>query len=183
MQLKSTILNGNKSIKDGTMSEYWKEKNPPKHYTDEDYLLEGKRAIVGRRLSQAIKNGTLRRALMCWTCGKLGKTQGHHYKGYDFPFDVWWLCAKCNVNLRGYHDGSIDLQKARKLIIDKYFNRRMYYFEWYAKQTESCCACGVPDEAGNMALISDTHEEGKFILCQRCCHAMFGEVQEKKTKS
>lgn len=38
---------------------------------------------------------------------------GHHWRGYDFPLEVWWVCRRCNVRLRGRHDGSLTLDQAR----------------------------------------------------------------------
>jgi hypothetical protein len=44
---------------------------------------------------------------------------GHHWKGYEFPADVWWLCDRCHTRLRFagvQHDGQTTLEKARELI-------------------------------------------------------------------
>lgn len=56
------------------------------------------------RVRTAIKNGLLARPSSCSRCGEPDKKpitgvhsiQGHHYKGYDYPLDVEWLCPKCH---------------------------------------------------------------------------------------
>ena len=40
----------------------------------------------------------------------------HHWKGYEFHDDVWWLCYSCNRKLFGKHDGSISKEDARRYI-------------------------------------------------------------------
>lgn len=57
-----------------------------------------------RQVRTAIKNGTLVRPEFCSRCGAadtIGRSgrhtiQAHHYKGYDHPLTVEWLCAKCH---------------------------------------------------------------------------------------
>lgn len=39
----------------------------------------------------------------------------HHWKGYDFPLDVWFVCYSCNALLRGYHSGSVSKEQIRKI--------------------------------------------------------------------
>lgn len=48
--------------------------------------------IARDKVYRAIKSGKLER-LVCEICGD-PKTQAHHYKGYDHPLDVKWLCRK-----------------------------------------------------------------------------------------
>lgn len=55
-------------------------------------------------VASAIRVGRLIRPDKCEACGNLGPAasdgratiHGHHYKGYDFPLEVQWLCAKCH---------------------------------------------------------------------------------------
>ena len=57
-----------------------------------------------RKVKVAIKSGVLQRPLCCPRCGAWdrkgsdGRTliHAHHEKGYEYPLDVQWLCAKCH---------------------------------------------------------------------------------------
>lgn len=40
----------------------------------------------------------------------------HHFRGYDFPLDVWWVCRSCNRRLVNKHDDSLTIEEARKYI-------------------------------------------------------------------
>ena len=40
----------------------------------------------------------------------------HHWKGYEYPFDVWWICFSCNKQLHHRHDGSLTKEEARQLV-------------------------------------------------------------------
>lgn len=48
------------------------------------------------------------------------RIMGHHWRGYDDDavLDLWWICASCNVILRGqkYHNGSVSKEEARAVI-------------------------------------------------------------------
>ncbi len=59
----------------------------------------------------------------CMICGidyrKVLQMVGHHWRGYAYPEDVWWICASCHGRLRWYgidHDGSHTLAEARWLM-------------------------------------------------------------------
>jgi uncharacterized protein YlaI len=44
---------------------------------------------------------------------------GHHWRGYDHPADVWWVCDSCHKRLRDAglsHDGDATLDDAKRLI-------------------------------------------------------------------
>lgn len=56
---------------------------------------EKKRAYS--KLANEIKYGRMVRGF-CEQCGN-EKTDAHHWKGYDYPLDVQWLCRSCHVNL------------------------------------------------------------------------------------
>lgn len=45
---------------------------------------------------------------------------GHHWRGYDHPLEVWWICASCNRKLVGKHDGSVTKAQARELVGGKH---------------------------------------------------------------
>ncbi len=65
----------------------------------------GKKASARRQLRAAVNCGELVRPTICENCGKeetrLGVSgiHAHHYKGYDFPLDVQWVCAACHAIL------------------------------------------------------------------------------------
>ena len=68
-----------------------------------DFIKQSARAAV----NVAIKNGTLVRPLACSKCGIIDNISldgravihAHHYKGYEFPLDVEWLCVKCHFKI------------------------------------------------------------------------------------
>lgn len=55
----------------------------------------------------------------CPLCGKdyeLSNIVPHHWRGYDYPLDVWWICCHCNLRLSHRHDGSLTLEEARQVV-------------------------------------------------------------------
>ena len=40
----------------------------------------------------------------------------HHWRGYEYHEDVWWICYSCNRKLMGRHDGSMDKSAARQFV-------------------------------------------------------------------
>lgn len=40
----------------------------------------------------------------------------HHYRGYDHPYDVWFICMSCNRRLQHKHDGVMNLEQARVFV-------------------------------------------------------------------
>lgn len=87
-------------------------------------------------VDKAIKQGILKRLDYCEVCGKTAREivqenvnlqaqagwsqnsytsdtplsriiHGHHWRGYDHPLDVWWVCVACNRALHDKHDGSL----------------------------------------------------------------------------
>jgi hypothetical protein len=48
----------------------------------------------------------------CAVCDVKCRTWGHHWRGYEYPLDVWWVCSSCN-RLLDCHDGSVSLEEAR----------------------------------------------------------------------
>ena len=86
-----------------------------------------------RLATVAIRNGKLIRPSNCELCGrsdKLPKEEerfwirrsmkhtigAHHWRGYDYPLDVWWVCEQCNRKLGSSHDGSLTHEQARALV-------------------------------------------------------------------
>lgn len=143
---------------------YWRKVNPPKRYTDEELIHEGLRAIAVRRVRQALENGTLARVDVCEVCGCEGKTVAHHWNGYNHPFDVWWICRKCNANLP--HDRFFTLTEARSRIRNKcvkewesLFDAYRQYYRW----KEPCGVCGIWYPLWLM------EDWGGVPICQHCC--------------
>lgn len=80
----------------------------------------------------AVEKGLLQRSATCELCGfnaperrklrlKFGlkwriRIEGHHWRGYEYPLDVWWVCSRCNHQLCGKHDGSLTKEQARCII-------------------------------------------------------------------
>ena len=82
----------------------------------------------------AVLTGKLRRAERCQVCnvvtGEIGsrewhtadrfrRTVAHHWRGYEYKLDVWWVCYSCNRKLWNRHDGSLTLEQARVFVETK----------------------------------------------------------------
>ncbi len=139
--LQDTTRERNERVTNRT-PEDWKRANPPKRYTDAELLHKGRQAVAMRRVKQAKDNGTLVPATECEVCGDTCTTVAHHWKGYDFPFHLWWVCHFCNANIP-VHDGSWTIQDARKHIIHKKFEEPLYYASLREKGSRECTVCGV----------------------------------------
>lgn len=65
---------------------------------------EGKKSRARAAVKRAIEAGRLVRPASCSRCGgaeRFGSDgrsliHGHHYRGYDYPLDVEWLCIDCH---------------------------------------------------------------------------------------
>lgn len=138
-------------------------------FNEEDFLYKGKQAVASRRLNQALVKGTIKKEFVCLVCGNEGKTVAHHYKGYDFPFNVWWVCYKCNANIP--HDQEYTLEEVRGFLKEKYierFEKRLNWRERYTYIYESCSVCGVYDLLENMAIVVDEYMQAREVYCHRC---------------
>lgn len=78
-------------------------------------------------VERAIKNGSLNRPNQCEICGKIVVSNNgvhpivaHHWKGYDFPLEIWWACRSCN-GILDIHDGSLAIETAKV-----YVRKRQY---------------------------------------------------------
>lgn len=49
----------------------------------------------------------------CELCDKECFVVGHHWKGYDHPGDLWWICTSCNAKLKYKHDNIMNWEQAR----------------------------------------------------------------------
>lgn len=84
--------------------------------------METSRAAMRCRslVRTAKKNGKLIVPLRCEVCGKDPSEEpdpmwreifkptplvAHHWRGYEYPLDVWWVCSSCNRELEGQHSG------------------------------------------------------------------------------
>jgi hypothetical protein len=56
---------------------------------------------AGHAVEAALKRGKLRKPKACEDCGKRGRVEGHHHKGYapEYWLDVLWLCAPCHAKV------------------------------------------------------------------------------------
>jgi hypothetical protein len=99
-----------------------------------DYYRDNPAVIAAQQaVSQAVEEGRLVRPEACELCGEVpdpilvGKFGGsfyrtsifaHHWKGYDHPLDVWFICRACDGKLRGpeCHNGSISKEEARRIV-------------------------------------------------------------------
>ena len=97
--------------------------------------------VAHRAITRAIKIGILIRKDHCEVCGLDREVEphlrivGHHWRGYDFPLDVWWVCSQCNNSLHNRHDGGITIEEARKLV---------------SQREHLCKRCFLKSEAGRM---------------------------------
>lgn len=49
-----------------------------------------------RMVNAAVKKGTLAKPGRCEGCERAAHLHAHHYKGYDHPMEVVWLCVPCH---------------------------------------------------------------------------------------
>lgn len=124
---------------------HWDKNNPAEVARDE--------------LRKAIKSGRMIRPDNCELCNTSGPTFGHHFKGYLFPLEVWFVCISCNTRLT-VHDGSQTKENAKvqmsknkatktdnhnpgaKLALRKYFLEK-YHADGAAKVFDCCQGGGV----------------------------------------
>ena len=139
-------------------AEDWKKTNPPKNYTDEEMLHKGRQTVAMRRVKQAKDNGTLIPPTECEICNKPCTPVAHHWKGYNYPFHLWWVCHSCNSNIP-VHDGSWSIQDARQHIIHKKFELPLQYAFASQRGYRTCDVCGLDFDSfsGTVDFLSDTY--------------------------
>ena len=88
-----------------------------KPYTEEDILRFRAWAEVAK-MRHAFED-----APACQICGEQPTPRkplrGHHWRGYEYPRDVWWICQSCHKRLGNMgieHDGKVSLEEARRLL-------------------------------------------------------------------
>lgn len=69
--------------------------------------------VARSKLRRAVTRGVLVRPDACVLCGAEGPVFGHHFRGYAYPLDVWWVCISCNTRLK-VHDGSQTKEEAAR---------------------------------------------------------------------
>lgn len=83
------------------ISKYAKTQKGKDAYEKRKQNPEFKKKLRARRkLQYAVLAGYLEKPNKCSKCGGFGINvviEGHHYKGYDFPLDVEWLCVICHT--------------------------------------------------------------------------------------
>jgi hypothetical protein len=57
--------------------------------------------ISRNKIEICIKNGSIKKPNSCENCNKISKLEAHHYKGYEHPLDVIWLCKDCHLRKHG----------------------------------------------------------------------------------
>lgn len=90
------------------------------------------KARARRMVRDAIKRGALVRPSECIQCGcnpgqrSDGRSliHAHHFKGYDYPLDVEWLCVSCHAKEDARANGSangqsvLDNRKVKNILAD-----------------------------------------------------------------
>lgn len=77
--------------------------------------------VARSMLRREVKAGKIKRSAVCELCGSPpvghgGAINGHHWRGYNYPLDVWWLCDRCNSCRALTHDGTQTKEQALELI-------------------------------------------------------------------
>jgi hypothetical protein len=88
------------SAKSASMVSRWRRENPEKYNAQIKRYQEANKEKIRayRKFRKALKAGILHRPKYCEQCGKAGRIDAHHHKGYDFPLEVLWLCRQCHVD-------------------------------------------------------------------------------------
>jgi hypothetical protein len=73
--------------------------------------------VARDKLRKAIKSGKIEKPTSCQLCEHDDSLIfGHHWRGYAYPYDVWWICPSCNTYDFLRHDGTQTLEQARALV-------------------------------------------------------------------
>lgn len=79
---------------------------------------KGRKAIQSKAQSAIqyeVRKGAIVKPKTCQTCGDERKLVAHHWRGYDHPLDVWWICHPCHKKFPK-HDGSVTLERPRERV-------------------------------------------------------------------
>jgi len=76
----------NKSAKGKASAERYNRAHPDQH-----------KAHVAIR--NRVYAGTLTKPDRCQACQTAGPVEAHHWKGYDRPLDILWVCKSCHAKL------------------------------------------------------------------------------------
>jgi len=141
-----------------------------KEYDLYDFIYKGMQSIAGLRINQALRNGTFERADKCEICGKEYKTIAHHWNGYENPFDVWWVCHKCNAHLP--HDERITKEQARARIngLKEYWTKEYIY-----NNPHPCAICDIKSTLGKYIRLDDQYDDEWWFVCSYCCKDLFDD--------
>ncbi len=127
-------------------------------------------AAATARVNAAVHRGELTRPTICELCS-VDVTQpsedefshprivAHHYRGYDHPLDVWWICARCNRILKGKHDGSLTKDQAREYIRNRGVENPRT-LEEILKTTEYYQFIGRMSREGYARFVQDANAQG-----------------------
>lgn len=61
--------------------------------------------------SLALRRGEIDKPTSCEKCGvepQPSRLHGHHYRGYEFPLSVQWLCAQCHGRERALRRDAVE---------------------------------------------------------------------------
>jgi hypothetical protein len=73
--------------------------------------------VARDKLRKAVKRGAIIKPTQCALCGNADSLIiGHHWRGYEYPYDVWWICPSCNTFKDLRHDGTQSIEQARAIM-------------------------------------------------------------------
>ena len=148
-----------------------------------------------RQVAKAIQENTLVRPHRCEVCGIEDSCDhveivAHHWKGYDYPLDIWWICKSCNWQLRGkaFHIGGYSRAMAALMIqaksqyfgkcyqcaMDFEYRRLVNLYTPYVEETKQCIQKMKDEQSRHGDLINalciflDTYDIsfGDFMNCE-----------------
>lgn len=73
-----------------------RKENPGKRKSHPD-----ENSLAHKLLNEAVKKGKIVKPKLCENCHKKKWLHAHHYKGYDYPLEVVWLCPSCHHAAHG----------------------------------------------------------------------------------
>ena len=98
-------------------------------------LDDNELSTIRRKVHAAVESGELIKPKTCELCGcdplaeevkiwnpkpKRVGLVAHHWKGYDHPLEVWWVCYPCNRWLIGQHNGKLTKAQTIELFKNRY---------------------------------------------------------------